>query len=153
MSLEKGMVAPGFTTTDQDGQTVKLSDFLGKKVILYFYPKDDTPGCTKEACNFRDYHTELQNKGFVVLGVSPDTEKKHKKFIEKFSLPFTLLADTDKSISNKYFVWGKKKFMGREYEGVLRTTFIIDEKGVILHKITKVSVDNSTQQILEELSV
>jgi peroxiredoxin Q/BCP len=152
ITLRQGDKAPDFTAKDQDGNTVSLKDFNGKKLVLYFYPKDDTPGCTKEACNFRDNQSELKKKGFAVVGVSPDNERSHQKFIKKFSLNFPLLADTDKSIINAYGVWGLKKFMGREYEGVLRTTFVIDEKGVIEKVIDKVDTEESTKQILEELA-
>lgn len=145
-----GDKAPAFTSKDQDGKTVSLSDFKGKKVILYFYPKDDTPGCTKEACNFRDNYSLLKKKGYVVLGVSVDSEKSHKKFVEKYELPFTLLSDTEKQIVEAYGVWGKKKFMGREYMGTSRVTFVIDENGLIEKVIDKVEVSDSTAQILGE---
>ncbi len=136
--LKEGDQAPAFNSVDQDGHEVILSEFKGKKVILYFYPKDDTPGCTAEACDFRDNYASLQSKGFEVIGVSPDSEAKHSKFIHKYDLPFTLLADTEKEVIQAYGVWGKKKFMGREYDGVHRSTFIIDENGVIEKIITKV---------------
>ncbi len=146
--LKEGDKAPDFTSTDQSGKQVSLSDFKGKKVVLYFYPKDDTPGCTKEACNFRDNYKQLQDEGFEVLGVSADTEKKHQKFVEKYDLPFTLLADTDKEVINAYGVWGKKKFMGREYDGIHRETFVIDENGKIEKVFTKVKTKEATEQIL-----
>ncbi len=135
--LKEGSKAPIFEGIDQNGKTVKLTDFTGKKVILYFYPKDNTPGCTAEACNLRDNYDSLIKKGFVVIGVSPDTEKSHKGFAGKYSLPFTLIADTSKKIMNDYGVWGEKKMYGKSYMGVLRTTFIIDEKGIIEKIIDK----------------
>ena len=147
--LKPGDNAPEFTAKDQNGNNVSLSDFKGKKVILYFYPKDLTPGCTVEACNFRDNASLLKEKGFEVVGVSADDEKKHQKFIEKHDLNFTLLADTDKKVINAYGVWGLKKFMGREYDGIHRETFVIDENGKIEHVIHKVKTKESTEQILE----
>ncbi len=146
--LKVGDKAPDFTSKDQNGNDVSLSDFAGKKVILYFYPKDLTPGCTTQACNFRDNASLLKDKGFVVLGVSADDEKKHQKFIEKHELNFTLLADTEKDVIKKYGVWGNKKFMGREYDGIHRETFVIDENGVIEHIILKVKTKEATEQIL-----
>ncbi|WP_417611409.1 thioredoxin-dependent thiol peroxidase [Owenweeksia hongkongensis] len=147
--LKEGDKAPDFTSTDQHGNTINLKDYKGKKVVLYFYPKDNTPGCTTEACNFRDHYEELQEKGFEVIGVSADTEKKHSNFVEKFSLPFTLLADTEKEVINAYGVWGLKKFMGREYDGIHRETFVINEKGMIDKIITKVKNKEATKQILD----
>ncbi|AEV32785.1 Peroxiredoxin [Owenweeksia hongkongensis DSM 17368] len=147
--LKEGDKAPDFTSTDQHGNTISLKDYKGKKVILYFYPKDNTPGCTTEACNFRDHYEELQEKGFEVIGVSADTEKKHSNFVEKFSLPFTLLADTEKEVINAYGVWGLKKFMGREYDGIHRETFVINKKGMIDKIITKVKNKEATKQILD----
>jgi len=141
--------APAFTTTDQDGNKVSLKDFLGKKVTLYFYPHDDTETCTKEACNIRDNYALLKQKGIVVLGVSIDDEKSHKKFEKKYSLPFTLLVDTDKKIVNDYGVWGEKLFMGRTITSTYRTTFLINEKGKIDHIIEKVVSKNHSQQILD----
>ena len=129
--LKAGDKAPEFVSKDQHGNDVKLSDYQGKKVILYFYPKDLTPGCTTESCNFRDNYSMLKNKGFEVIGVSADDEKSHMKFIEKHELPFTLLADTDKQVIQAYGVWGLKKFMGREYDGIHRESFWIDEQGKI----------------------
>jgi len=146
--LKVGDKAPEFHVKDQNGKIVKLSDYKGKKLILYFYPKDDTPGCTAEACNLRDNYNELRKKGFEILGVSADDEKKHIKFIEKHSLPFSLLADTEQQVCKAYGVWGKKKFMGREYMGINRTTFIIDEEGKIEHIITDVDTKNHSNQIL-----
>ena len=143
LNLKEGDKAPNFKGIDQDGNTIQLKDYKGKKVILYFYPKDDTPGCTAEACNFRDHNQELLDKGLVVIGVSPDTEAKHSKFAFKYDLPFSLIADTEKKVIFQYDVWGPKKFMGREYEGVHRTTFIIDEKGKIEKVIKKVKTKES----------
>lgn len=149
MKLKEGDKAPDFTSTDQNGKAISLKDLKGKKVVIYFYPEDDTPTCTKEACNLRDNYALLKKKGIVVLGVSPDTEKKHKKFEAKYSLPFTLIADPDRVILNKYGVWGMKKFMGREFMGTHRTTFLINENGKIDHIIEKVKSGTHTQQILE----
>ena len=149
--LKEGDQAPAFTAKDQDGNTVSLSDFKGKNVILYFYPQDDTPTCTKEACNYRDNYQSLLSKGFAVIGVSFDTEKSHKKFIKKYSLPFPLIADTDKKIIEDYGVWGEKTTFGRTYMGTFRTTFIIDKKGIITHIIQKVDSGNASQQVLDLL--
>jgi peroxiredoxin Q/BCP len=129
--LQEGQKAPAFSAMDQDGNKVSLNDFKGQKVVLYFYPEDDTPTCTIQACNLRDNHSLLKQAGFKVIGISPDDEKKHQKFREKFSLPFTLLADPQHQIINKYGVWGEKNLYGRKYMGLHRTTFVIDEKGVI----------------------
>jgi peroxiredoxin Q/BCP len=148
MALQVGDAAPQFAAKDQDGKEVKLSDFEGKKVILYFYPKDDTPGCTAQACNLRDNYEAILNKGYVVLGVSVDSEKSHVKFIKKFDLPFPLLADTDHAIVEAYGVWVEKSMYGRTYMGTARTTFVIDEKGVIEEIIQKVDTKNHTDQIL-----
>lgn len=147
--LKEGQKAPGFKAKDQNGNMVSLDQFAGKKVVLYFYPKDDTPGCTAEACDFRDNYQGLTAKGYVVLGVSIDDEKSHKKFVTKHNLPFTLLADTDKAIVEAYGVWGEKNMYGKKYMGINRTTFIIDEQGVIAHIIRKVDTKNSTAQVLE----
>lgn len=146
---KEGSVAPAFTTTDADGNTVKLKDFRGEKVVLYFYPKDDTPGCTREACSFRDAFAEFKKRGIKILGVSPDKESSHKKFREKYKLPFTLLADTDRSIAEAYGTWGEKKFMGRTYMGVNRTTFLIDEKGKIKKIFQKVKPDEHAREVLD----
>jgi peroxiredoxin Q/BCP len=151
--LKEGEKAPGFKAKNQNGQDVNLSDYKGKKVVLYFYPKDDTPGCTAEACNLRDNHSELVKRGFIVLGVSPDNEKSHTKFSTKYNLPFDLLTDTDTSIMKAYGAWGTKKMYGREYEGVLRTTYVINEEGNIEKVITKVDTKDSTAQILQELEI
>jgi thioredoxin-dependent peroxiredoxin len=147
---EEGQKAPSFTTKDQAGNKVSLSDFKGKKVVLYFYPEDDTPTCTEEACNLRDNFSILKKKGYIVLGVSPNDVISHEKFSKKFNLPFQLLADSDKKIINAYGVWGPKKLFGREYMGVLRTTFIIDEQGIIEKIIHKVHSKKHTDQILEK---
>ena len=137
---------------DQNGQEINLKQFLGKNVILYFYPKDLTPGCTAEACNYRDNYEMLTQKGFVVIGVSADNESKHRQFIVKHELPFTLVADTEKQWINSFGVWGPKKFMGRTFDGILRTTFIINPEGIITHVIKKVDTKNSTQQVLDLIS-
>lgn len=147
MALQAGDTAPAFTATDQDGNTVSLSDFRGKKVALYFYPKDDTPGCTAQACNLRDHQEELTAKNVQVLGVSTDSEASHKKFALKYDLPFPLLADTDKKLVEDYDVWQEKKNYGRAYMGIVRTTFLIDEQGVIEKVITKVDTKNHTEQL------
>jgi thioredoxin-dependent peroxiredoxin len=148
IQLKEGMRAPMFEGIDQNGKSVNLSDFKGSKVVLYFYPKDNTPGCTAEACNLRDNYESLFKNGFAVIGVSPDNEKSHKGFTMKFSLPFPLIADTSKKILNDYGVWGEKKMYGKNYLGVLRTTFIIDEKGIIDKIITKVNTSDHSDQIL-----
>ena len=147
--LKAGMKAPLFEGIDQNGKLVKLIDQSGKKVILYFYPKDNTPGCTAEACNLRDNYNSLLKKGFSVIGVSADSEKSHKGFAEKYSLPFPLIADTSKKILNDYGVWGEKKLYGKTYMGVLRTTFVIDEKGIIEKIIEKVNTADHTEQIFK----
>lgn len=148
-SLKAGDKAPSFKAKDQDGNIISLKDFAGKKLVLYFYPKDNTPGCTAEACNLRDNYNVLLKKGYAVIGVSANNEKDHKKFIKKFNLPFPLIADTEKEVCNAYGVWGKKKFMGREFMGIVRTTFIISEKGIIEEVIEKVDNENHTSQILK----
>jgi len=149
MTLKIGDKAPDFSVNDQHGNPVKLSDLQGKKVILYFYPKDDTPGCTAEACSLRDNYSALQKAGYVVLGVSSDDEKSHQKFIKKYELPFTLLADSDKQIHEKYGTWVEKSMYGRKYMGTARTTFIIDEKGIISEIIEKVNTKEHASQILK----
>jgi peroxiredoxin Q/BCP len=151
--LKEGDPAPAFEGIDQNGQTIKLSDHAGKKVVLYFYPKDNTPGCTAEACDFRDRCKELAGHGIQVIGVSADSEKSHKKFVDKFDLPFPLIADTEHEVIKAYGVWGKKKFMGREYDGIHRETFIIDEKGMIEKIFTKVKTKEPTAQVLEALGL
>ena len=133
-------------------ESVSLSDYAGKKLVLYFYPKDDTPGCTAEACSLRDGYGELRSLGYEILGVSPDPVAKHQKFINKYELPFDLLADEDKSVLNAYGVWGKKKFMGRTYDGVHRMTFVIDEEGKIAKIIKKVKTKDHAAQILDEMA-
>jgi peroxiredoxin Q/BCP len=153
MKLQVGDAAPQFTTKDQDGKAVSLSDFKGKKVVLYFYPNDMTPGCTAEACSLRDNYKVLQKQGYVVLGISSNDEKSHRKFIEKEQLPFSLLADTDKSVHEKYGTWGEKSMYGRKYMGTLRVTFVIDEKGVIREIIEKVDTKNHASQILDGADV
>lgn len=148
MALTVGTKAPDFKTLDQDGNSVSLSDFKGHKVVLYFYPKDMTPGCTAEACNLRDNYKALQKAGYEVLGISSDDEKMHKKFIAKEKLPFRLLADVDKSVHNQFGTWIEKSMYGRKYMGTARVTYIIDESGVITEAIEKVDTKNHAQQIL-----
>lgn len=145
--LTVGDKAPEIVAKNQQGETIKLSAWRGKKVILYFYPKDNTPGCTTEACNFRDNYQALLQDGFEVLGVSIDSEQSHQKFISKFDLPFSLLADEDQKIVNDYGVWVEKNMYGKKYMGTARTTFVIDEQGVIEHIIKKVDYKNASQQI------
>ncbi|WP_109829896.1 thioredoxin-dependent thiol peroxidase [Reichenbachiella versicolor] len=147
-TLKAGDKAPEFEGVIQDGSTIKLSDYKGKKVILYFYPKDNTPGCTAESCNLRDNYEVLQEKGYVVLGISSDGEASHQKFITKHELPFDLIADTDKKIHELFGVWGEKSMYGRKYMGTFRTTFVIDEEGVLEEVITKVKTKDHTAQIL-----
>ena len=144
--------APAFTGKDQNENEISLKDFVGQKLILYFYPKDNTPACTVQACNLRDNYSILLKQGFKIVGISTDTTKSHKKFETKFSLPFPLIADEDHSIAEKYGAWGLKKFMGREYIGLHRTTFLIDESGKIKSIITKPITKNHTEQILQEWS-
>ena len=148
MELNIGDKAPEFEGNDQHGNTVKLSDYRGKKVILYFYPKDDTSGCTAQACNLRDNYSELQQEGYEVIGVSTDSEQSHQKFIGKYELPFTLIADTDKKIVEQYGVWQEKSMYGRKYMGTMRYTFVLDENGVIRDIIKKVKTADHTAQIL-----
>ena len=147
-SLKKGDEAPDFSGKNQDGKLISLKDFKGKKLVIYFYPKDDTPGCTAQACNIRDNYAVLKKNGYAIIGISADDEKKHKKFIEKYNLPFQLIADIDKTIIRSYDVWGEKKFMGKIYEGIARSTFLIDEKGVIEKVISDVITKNHAEQIL-----
>jgi peroxiredoxin Q/BCP len=151
MKLSAGVQAPEFTLLDENGATHKLSDYRGKPVVLYFYPKDDTPGCTKEACSFRDDYDMYEKSGVVILGVSPDSPKRHTKFKEKYNLPFTLLADENHQVCDLYGAWGLKKFMGREYEGVLRTTFLIDVQGQIVKIFKNVKPEGHSTEILEAL--
>lgn len=148
-NIKQGDNAPEFTGVNQNGDALSLSRYAGKKLVLYFYPKDDTPGCTAEACNLRDNYDQFLSKGYAILGVSPDSEKKHQKFIEKYDLPFDLLADTEKETCEMFGVWVKKSMYGREYMGVARTTFIIDENGVIEEVISKVKTKEHTDQILK----
>ena len=148
-SFREGDKAPDFKCEDQNGKIVSLKDYKGKKLVLYFYPKDNTPGCTVEACNLRDNYATLKKKGFAILGVSADDDKKHLKFIEKYDLPFPLLADVELKVIKAYDVWGEKKFMGKTYDGIIRTTFLIDEKGKIEKVITAVATKNHAEQILE----
>ena len=147
--LTEGTKAPAFKGKDQNGKAVSLADYKGKKVVLYFYPEDDTPTCTVQACNFRDNFGLLKKNGFIVLGVSPDEEKKHKKFEAKYDLPFTLIADADHTIIDKYSVWGEKQLYGRTYMGLHRTTFLIDEKGVIRKIFLKPKSKQHTEEILK----
>jgi peroxiredoxin Q/BCP len=147
--LQIGDAAPDFEVKDQNGLPVKMSDLRGRKVVLYFYPKDDTPGCTAQACNLRDNYDALLAKGYVVLGVSVDNEKSHQKFIQKFDLPFPLLADTEHEIVEKYGVWQEKSMYGRKYMGTMRYTFVIDAEGKIEDIITKVDTKNHTAQLLK----
>ena len=149
--LKKGDVAPFFQGLNEKGEKISLSDFKGSKLILFFYPADNTPSCTAEACSLRDHFSELKTQGFQLLGVSPDTSRKHSNFIKKFTFPFSLLADTELETIKAYDVWGGKKFMGREFDGVWRTTFVIDEKGKIENVITKVKTKDHAQQILESM--
>ena len=146
---KEGSLAPNFSTTDAEGRKVSLKDFRGEKVVLYFYPKDDTPGCTKEACSFRDAFSDFKKQGIKILGVSPDKEASHKKFAEKYKLPFTLLVDTDHSIADAYGTYGQKKFMGRTYMGIKRTTFLIDEQGKIKKVFEKVKPDEHAREVLD----
>lgn len=147
VTLQEGDKAPAFKGTDQHGNTVSLTDYKGKKVVLYFYPEDDTPTCTVQACNLRDNYGLLKKEGFEVLGVSPDDEKKHKKFEAKYNLPFTLLADPGHKIIDKYGVWDEKQLYGRKYMGILRTTFVLDEKGII----RKIFLRPKSKQHAEEI--
>jgi peroxiredoxin Q/BCP len=150
-TLKEGDIAPDFTAKDQNGNDVTLSGFKGKNVILYFYPKDDTPGCTLEACSFRDNYQSLLSQGFQVIGVSTDDEKSHKKFESKYNLPFPLIADSEKTIVEDYGVWVEKSMYGKTYMGTARTTFLINSQGVIQNIITKVDNQNATQQVLDLL--
>ena len=146
--LKPGDKAPAFALPNQDGDTIALKDFKGKKLVLFFYPKDNTPGCTAEACDLRDNYQALTKEGYTLLGISPDSEKKHQNFIKKFELPFSLLADTEQEMLQAYGCWGQKKFMGKEYVGVHRTTFLIDEKGKISEVFAKVKTKEHAAQIL-----
>ena len=148
-TLTEGQKAPAFAGLDQNGNKVSLADIKGKKIVLYFYPEDDTPTCTDQACNLRDNFGLLKNKGIIVIGVSPDEVKKHKKFEEKFDLPFILIADPKHTIINKYGVWGEKQLWGRNYMGLHRTTFLIDEKGIIRKIFLKPKSKRHTEEILD----
>ena len=152
MSIQSGIPAPDFEMKDDTGVVRKLSDYQGRQVILYFYPKDDTPGCTKEACNFRDDYSAYEKAGVIILGVSPDTVESHVKFKKKFNLPFPLLADDDHKTCDAYGVWGPKKFMGKSYEGVLRTTFLIDRDGTISMVYENVRPAEHSAELLAALS-
>jgi peroxiredoxin Q/BCP len=147
--LKQNDKAPDFLAKDQNGNPVKLADYKGKKLVMYFYPKDDTPGCTAESCNLRDNYEILKSKGYEIVGVSNDDEKKHQKFIKKYELPFTLLADTDKKVVTDYGVYGEKSFMGKKYMGINRTTFIVNENGIIEEVITDVKTKDHSSQILK----
>ena len=148
-TLKAGDKVPNFQVNDQDGNLVSLSDYEGKKLVVFFYPKASTPGCTMEACNLRDNYQELQSEGYELLGVSADSEKRQSNFRNKYNFPFPLLADTDKEVLNAFGVWGRKKFMGREFDGIHRKTFIIDENGVVKRVIDKVKTKDHAAQILE----
>lgn len=150
--LKIGDKAPDFSVKDQSGNNISLSDYAGQRVVIYFYPKDNTPGCTAQACNIRDNYSELKNEGIVILGVSADSETSHQKFIDKFDLPFTLLADVDKKMLNDYGVWGEKKFMGKVYDGIHRTTFVLDESHTIIGIIEKPKTKDHASEILEVYS-
>jgi thioredoxin-dependent peroxiredoxin len=149
--LKAGDEAPDFKLTNTQGETVRLADFRGRKVVLYFYPKDMTPGCTKEACGFRDDYAELQKRGVEVVGVSADGEASHRKFAEKYSLPFTLLSDPDHAVMEKYGAWGEKTMYGKKVTGVLRSTFVIDEEGHVAHVFRKVKTDTHSRDVMEVL--
>jgi peroxiredoxin Q/BCP len=149
MNLQIGSPAPDFSANNQKGETLTIGHFTGKKLVLYFYPKDDTPGCTAEACSLRDNYQDLIAKGYSILGVSPDTEAKHQKFIDKYNLPFDLLADTDNAVALAYGVWVEKSMYGRKYMGIARTTFVIDEQGNLAEIIEKVDTKNHATQIIK----
>ncbi|WP_290696190.1 thioredoxin-dependent thiol peroxidase [Lacinutrix sp.] len=148
-TLKQGDKVPDFTVNNQDGNTVSLSDFKGKKLVVFFYPKASTPGCTAEACNLTDNYKTLQDKGYQILGVSADSEKRQTNFKTKYSFPFDLLADEDKTVINAFGVWGEKKFMGKTYDGIHRKTFLVDENGVVAHVIDKVKTKDHAAQILD----
>lgn len=150
--LKVGDKAPDFNVKGQSGNGISLSDYKGKRVVIYFYPKDNTPGCTAQACNIRDNYADLQKEGIVIFGVSADSEMSHQKFIDKFDLPFTLLADVDKKMLNDYGVWGEKKFMGKVYDGIHRTTFVLDESHTIVGIIEKPKTKDHASEILEVYS-
>ncbi len=148
--LQVGDKAPDFNSINENGEAVSLSQFKGKKLVLYFYPKDDTPGCTAEACSLRDSYHRFQSEGYEILGVSPDSPKKHLAFIKKYELPFSLLSDENKEVLQSFGAWGRKKFMGKEYDGVLRSTFVIDAEGMIQEVIAKVDTAKHAQQLLKD---
>lgn len=150
--LEIGQAAPDFTLQDQDGNTVSMRELRGKKVVLYFYPKDNTPGCTKEACSFRDHFAALRDQGVVVLGVSPDSTASHRKFADKHQLPFTLLADPDHAVADAFGAWGEKTLYGKKFMGLIRSTFLIDEDGTIRHVWKKPKTDVHAEEVLAKLS-
>ncbi len=150
--LKVGALAPSIDAVDQNGEKITLEEYRGRKVVLYFYPKDNTPGCTTEACNLRDNYSQFLEKGFEVIGVSADNMKSHQNFISKFKIPFRLIADTDKKVLMDYGAWGEKKLYGKSYMGILRKTFIIDEAGIVEKIIEKVKTDEHSTQIFEELS-
>ncbi|MBG0785182.1 MAG: thioredoxin-dependent thiol peroxidase [Anaerolineaceae bacterium] len=152
MIIKAGTKAPDFTLNDNEGQPHQLTDYRGQTIVIYFYPKDDTPGCTKEACSFRDSYADYKKAGVTLIGISPDSEKSHTKFIEKYELPFTLLSDPGHKVCDAYGVWGLKKFMGREYEGVYRTTFIIGPEGEIKHVFENVKPADHSQEVLAEIA-
>ncbi len=147
--LQVGDKAPEFNSVNENGEPVSLSQYKGKKLVLYFYPKDDTPGCTAEACSLRDSYHRFQSEGYEILGVSPDSPKKHLAFIKKYELPFSLLSDENKEVLQSFGAWGRKKFMGKEYDGVLRSTFVIDGEGIIEEVIAKVDTAKHAQQLLK----
>jgi len=151
MVLSIGQQAPEFELTDNEGNPHKLADYRGQTIVVYFYPKDDTPGCTKEACSFRDTYADFRQAGVEIIGISPDNEKSHSRFIQKFELPFTLLSDPDHQVCEAFGVWGLKKYMGREYQGVHRTTFIIDPDGVIKRVFENVKPADHSQEVLAEV--
>jgi len=151
--INEGEKAPNFSAKDQNGETITLDQFKGTKLVLYFYPNDDTPGCTAEACNLRDNYDALLEKGIQVVGVSADSESKHQKFIDKYSLPFPLIADTEKEVINAFGVWGEKKFMGKVYDGIHRITYVIDEDGTVIKRFDKVRTKEHTEEILEALNM
>ena len=152
MPIQAGIQAPDFVLPDENGEERKLSEYRGKPVVLYFYPKDDTPGCTTEACNFRDDYSQYEQAGVEILGVSPDSPEKHSKFKKKYQLPFTLLADEDHTVCELYGVWGKKMFRGREYMGVLRTTYLIDSNGEIVKVFENVKPADHSSEVIEALA-
>ena len=153
LKLQVGDKAPNFQGINEYGKSIKLADFKGRKLILFFYPKDNTPGCTAEACSLRNSYTELRDKGFELLGISADDSKRHLKFKEKYNLPFPLIADTELSMLNDYGVWGLKKFMGREYDGIIRTTFVVSEGGLIERIFNKINTSDHAEQILDSYRI